>query len=84
AISRRGARPDVSGRPALAAFLRLDARLGPRGRAGGETIAELGRRLGLVGEAAAAFDVVERECYAAAPPGEGVEAAGVLDRVAPG
>jgi transglutaminase-like putative cysteine protease len=52
--------------PALAAFLRLDERLGARRRRPGESLRELGRRLdpGLAG----ALEVVEQECYAPVPP----------------
>jgi transglutaminase-like putative cysteine protease len=64
--------------PALAAFLRYDARLGDRRRRPAESLAELAARLGP--EEAAALAVVEAECYAATPPPEAESAAAVLER----
>ncbi len=54
--------------PALAAFLRLDARLGAQGRRPAESIGELRTRLGAQGAAAEALGVVEQECYGRVPP----------------
>ena len=65
--------------PALAAFLRYDARLGERRRRPAESLAELAARLGP--EAAAALAVVEAECYAASPPEDAEAAARTLDRL---
>ncbi len=59
-----------AGRPALAAFLRLDRRSGPARRRPAESLAEMGGRLDLPPSAVA---VVERECYA--PPGDPLDAA---------
>ncbi|HVE74445.1 MAG TPA: transglutaminaseTgpA domain-containing protein [Mycobacteriales bacterium] len=67
--------------PALAAFLRLDERLGVRRRRPAESLGELRDRLGLGGEPAAALTVVEEECYGATPPARAGEAAAVLDRI---
>jgi hypothetical protein len=64
--------------PALAAFLRYDARLGERRRRPAESLAELAARLGP--EEASAVAVVEVECYAARPPADAAQAAAVLDR----
>jgi hypothetical protein len=65
--------------PALAAFLRYDARLGGRRRRESESLAELAARLGP--EPAAALAVVEQECYAPSPPEGAEEAAALLDRL---
>jgi transglutaminase-like putative cysteine protease len=76
--TRRTAPPeDVAVGPALAAFLRLDARLGDRGRRHAESLAELRDRVGLP---AGALSVVERECYGPAPP-DARSAVEVLDRL---
>jgi transglutaminase-like putative cysteine protease len=64
---------------ALAAFLRLDRRLAARRRTPAESLSEMQRRLGLSGERADAFAVVERECYAPVRPDPHV-AVEVLDR----
>jgi hypothetical protein len=67
--------------PALAAFLRYDARLGDSRRRPHESLAELARRLE---EAPTdAFAVVEAECYGASPPPDVQQAAAVLDSWAP-
>lgn len=66
-------------RPALAAFLRLDARLGAEGRQPHESLAELRERLDLPVEALA---VVEAECYSARPAPGTPAAVAVLDRLA--
>ena len=63
--------------PVLTAFLRLDARLGPRGRRPSESLSEMRDRLGLPPEAVAA---VEQECYGAVPP-QAAQAVEVLDRL---
>ena len=60
--------PGATAGPALAAFLRLDARLGALGRRPAESLGELRTRLGVQGPAAEAFGVVEQECYGALPP----------------
>ncbi len=57
---RRPGPPPVD-RPALAAFLRLDTRLGERGRRPHESLGEMRDRLDLPSDAVAA---VEAECYA--------------------
>ena len=54
--------------PALAAFLRLDRRLGADRRRPSESLAEMRRRLGLTGPPAAAFEVVAVECYGPGGP----------------
>lgn len=64
---------------ALAAFLRLDGRLAQHGRTRSESLREMRSRLGLDGERAAAFEVVEAECYAPVRPDPG-PAVEVLDR----
>lgn len=63
-----GSAPGAPDGPALAAFLRLDARLGPHGRRPAESIGELRARLGVQGPAAAALGIVEQECYGRVPP----------------
>lgn len=63
-----GAAPGAPAGPALAAFLRLDARLGANGRRPAESIGELRARLGVLGPAAEALGVVEQECYGRVPP----------------
>ena len=72
----------LQGRPALQAFLRYDERLGPRRRHPTESLTELQERLGLPPEVRQALSVVEQECYAAVPPPEVTEVAGVLDAAA--
>jgi transglutaminase-like putative cysteine protease len=69
----------ATGRPALQAFLRFDARLGPRRRRPAESLGELRARLAPPAEVGAALEVVEQECYAAEPPPVD-DAAAVLDR----
>ncbi|MCW2621171.1 MAG: transglutaminase domain protein, partial [Frankiales bacterium] len=59
---------DTRSRPALAAFLRLDRRIGPQGRRPHESLADMRRRLGPDPAVAAAFEVVQQECYAPDPP----------------
>ncbi|MDP3711971.1 MAG: transglutaminase domain-containing protein [Mycobacteriales bacterium] len=71
---------DVRGRPALAAFLRYDARLAGRARRPAESLGELRSRLDAPPEVVAALTVVEQECYAATAPARAPEAAEVLDR----
>jgi transglutaminase-like putative cysteine protease len=75
--------PSARGRPgpALAAFLRYDARLGERRRRPAESLAELAARLGP--GPAGALAVVEAECYAPSPPADAVRAAAVLDSLQP-
>ena len=68
-------------RPALAAFLRLDARLGAARRQPPESLGELAARLRLHPEGARAVEVVQRECYAAEPP-DPADAVAVLDALA--
>ena len=63
-----GSAPGAPAGPALAAFLRLDARLGAQGRRPAESIGELRTRLGAQGAAAEALGVVEQECYGRVPP----------------
>ncbi len=72
----------LGGRPALAAFVRFDARLGGRRRRPAESLGELRSRLDLTPEVVAAIAVVEEECYPAVGPGEAAAstAAAVLDR----
>jgi transglutaminase-like putative cysteine protease len=67
--------------PALAAFLRYDAQLGPRRRRPAETLSDLAARL--EDAPVDALRVVEVECYAAEPPGDAAAAAEALDRLAP-
>jgi hypothetical protein len=77
---RRAAAAAVRAGPALAAFFRLDERLGPARRREQESLRELARRLDP--ELRQALAVVERECYAPGPP-EPTEvraAVAVLDR----
>ena len=72
--------PGFEGRPALEAFLRWDAGLGPARRRKTESLTELRRRLDLAPSEAAALRVVERECFGADPPpaAETAVAVGVL------
>jgi hypothetical protein len=65
--------------PALAAFLRLDARLGERRRRPGESLRELRGRLDPDPELGEALNVVEQECYAPTAP-DARSAVDVLDR----
>jgi transglutaminase-like putative cysteine protease len=70
--------------PVLAAFLRLDAAMGPAGSAGrpAETLAEYAYRL--PSPARPAVQVLERECYGPTPPDDrlALEAARIFDRLA--
>jgi len=70
----------ATGRPALQAFLRFDARLGSRRRRPAESLAELRHRLDPPVELAHAIELVEQECYAPYAPEQAREAAAVLDR----
>lgn len=86
---RRRQRPETGNsavgldeRPALAAFLRLDARLGPKARRRSESIAEMRRRLAATPAVDEALGVVEQECYGPQPPPQGRQAAAVLDGTA--
>jgi protein-glutamine gamma-glutamyltransferase len=72
----------VAGRPALAAFLRFDARLGDDRRRPQETLTELSARLALPDDLAAALRAVEAECYAPDPP-DAAPAAALLDAARP-
>jgi transglutaminase-like putative cysteine protease len=86
-LSRRrgadGGSPAVPRAPAagtaLAAFLRLDGRLGPARRRPAESLGELRGRLAAPDDVAGALLVVERECYGPRPPDEADRAAAVLD-----
>jgi protein-glutamine gamma-glutamyltransferase len=69
--------------PALAAFLRFDARLGPHRRQPAESLGDLRARLPLAPATDEALGVVEDECYAAVPPPGAPAAAEVLDGAAP-
>lgn len=73
--------PDPPAGPALAAFLRLDARLGAAHRQPAESLVELTARLRLHPEGARAVEVVQQECYAPAAP-DPAQAVEVLDRLA--
>jgi hypothetical protein len=77
----RAAVVHVAGRPALEAFLRFDERLGGRRRGPAESLQELRTRLDVPERVRAALEVVEQECYAAAPPPPAAQAtaADVLD-----
>lgn len=77
ALGRRPSAPPLD-RPALAAFLRLDARLGEQARRPYESLAEMRDRLDLPADALA---VVEAECYAARPLSGTSTAVDVLDRL---
>lgn len=70
----------VTGRPALQAFLRFDARLGARGRRPAESLGELQARLEAPEPVRRALQVVDEECYAAVPPAEAQRAAELLER----
>lgn len=70
----------VAGRPALQAFLRFDARLGPRRRRSAESLGELQARLHPSEPVRRALQVVDEECYAAVPPAEARRAAETLER----
>lgn len=78
----RAAAPTMvtTGRPALAAFLRFDDRLGAARRRPAESLAEMAGRLGPV--PAPALSVVAEECYAAVPPADADSAADQLDALA--
>ena len=76
--------PGGTGRdgPALAAFLRWDARLGGRGRRPAESLGEMRERLQLAGEPAQAVRTVEQECYGPVRPAQAAAAAvQVLDNL---
>ncbi|MGZ4590445.1 MAG: transglutaminase-like domain-containing protein [Actinomycetes bacterium] len=86
-LRRRGLRTQRRTRelaPVLAAFGRLEAALATAGapRAAAESISELARRPGLAA-VAGALSVVERTCYAPAPPSgpDGQEAVRALDEL---
>jgi protein-glutamine gamma-glutamyltransferase len=81
--ARTGGGTELSAGPALAAFLRFDARLGPAARRRAESLSEMRQRFDAPGEVGQALGVVERECYAPAPPPQARQAAAVLDACGP-
>lgn len=64
----------------MQAFLRFDARLGPRRRRSSETLGELQVRLDPPETVRRALQVVDEELYGAQPPHDAAEVAAVLDR----